>query len=236
MRVLAASDIHGNLETYRWLSGVADERRAELMVLAGDLLGSGGDDDTIEEAQRRDAAGLVSILRALSVPAFYIMGNDDWVELTPFGEQIRSLHGERVDRDEFNFVGYQCTLPFMGGVNERSEEAIASDLFRLETLMDERTILVTHSPAAGVLDSTPLGPAGSVSIRDAILRRGVRAHIHGHTHGSFGREGRHFNVAARRQRRAMLIDLNSMVHEVVEGNVEATDEGTTNEPPRYPSA
>ena len=215
MRILAASDIHGNLETYRWIIGVAEERRAELVVLAGDLLGSGDDGDTIEETQQRDAVRLVSILGALSAPVFYIMGNDDWVELTPPGEQIRSLHGARVDRAGFNFVGYQCTLPFMGGVNERSEEAIASELSRLEALMDERTVLVTHSPAAGVLDSTRLGPAGSVSIRDAILRRGVRAHIHGHIHGSFGREGCHFNVAAGRERRAMLIDLESMTHEVV---------------------
>lgn len=218
MRILAASDIHGNLETYRWLVGIAEEQHAELMVLAGDLLGAGGDDDddTIENAQRRNAAWLVSILGALSVPTFYIMGNDDWVGLTPPGERIRSLHGGRVDRAGLNFVGYQCTLPFMGGVNERSEEAIASELSRLETLMDERTILVTHSPAAGVLDSTRLGPAGSVSIRDAIRRRGVRAHIHGHVHGSFGRVGLHFNVAAGHQRRAMLIDLDSMTHEVLE--------------------
>ena len=230
MRVLAASDIHGNLETYRWIIGVAEERRAELIVLAGDLLGSGDDGDKIEEAQQCEAARLVSILGALSVPAFYIMGNDDWVELAPPDERIRSLRGGRVDLGGFNFVGYPYTLPFMGGVNERSEEAIASDLVRLETLMDERTCLVTHSPAAGVLDSTSLGPAGSVSIRDAVLRRRVRAHIHGHIHGSFGREGRHFNVAVGRQRRAMLIDLNSMIHEVVEGNVGAPDEGNTNEP------
>lgn len=216
MRILAASDIHGNFETYRWIIGVAEERRAELVVLAGDLLGPGDDDDTIEETQSRDAARLVSILGALSVPTFYIMGNDDWVELTPPGERIRSLHGGRVDRAGFNFVGYQCTLPFTGGVNEQSEEAIASDLSRLEALMDERTILVTHGPAAGILDSTRLGPAGSASIRDAILRRGVRAHIHGHIHGSFGREGRHFNVAAGRQRRAMLIHLDSMLHEVLD--------------------
>ena len=217
MRILAASDLHGNLETYRWIIGVAEDRNAELIVLAGDLLGSGDNGDTIERAQRRDATRLVSILGALFVPVFYIMGNDDWVELTSPGERVRSLHRGRVDRDGFNFVGYQCTLPFMGGVNERSEEAIASELLPLESLMDERTILVTHSPVAGVLDSTLLGQAGSVSIRDAIRRRGVRAHIHGHVHESFGRDGRHFNVAAGRQRRAMLIDLNSMIHEVLEG-------------------
>ena len=144
------------------------------------------------------------------------MGNDDWVDLEPANEGIRSLHGKRVDEDEFNFIGYQYTLPFMGGVNERPEEAIASDLSSLEPLMDERTVLVTHSPAAGILDSTLLGPAGSMSLRDVIARRRVSAHIHGHIHGTFGRSGRHFNVTAGRNRRAVIIDLKSMIHEVVE--------------------
>ena len=216
MRILAASDIHGNLETYRWIIGVAEERRAELVVLAGDLLGSGDDGDTIEETQQRDAVRLVSILGALSAPVFYIMGNDDWVELTPPGEQIRSLHGARVDRAGFNFVGYQCTLPFMGGVNERSEEAIASELSRLETLMDERTVLVTHSPAAGVLDSTRLGPAGSVSIRDAILRHRVRAaHSPPRSRVVWPRGVPLPTSPPVARDRAMLIDLESMTHEVV---------------------
>ncbi len=216
MRILAVSDVHGNHETYRWITRVAKTRSLELVVLAGDLLGYAEGFDTIEEAQRADAPRVVSLLGALTVPVYYIMGNDDWVELEPADERFCSLHGKRVDRAEFNFVGYQCTLPFMGGVNERSEEAIASELSRLEPLMDERTVLVTHSPAAGVLDSTLLGPAGSASISEAIRRRGVRAHIHGHIHESFGRAGQHFNVAAGHKRRAILIDLKAMIHEVVE--------------------
>ena len=81
--------------------------------------------------------------------------------------------------------------------------------------MDERTVLVTHSPALGMLDETLLGHAGSASIRDVIGTRRVRIHIHGHIHGRFGRSGIHFNVAAAGRRRAMLVDLESMTHEVV---------------------
>ncbi len=65
-----------------------------------------------------------------------------------------------------------------------------------------------------------LGHAGSTSIREVITRRGVRVHIHGHIHESFGREGRHFNVAASRHRRAILSDLKSMSHEVVTGTAD----------------
>ncbi len=216
MRILAASDIHGDHETYHWIVTVAREREVELVVLAGDLLGYADGFEALEEAQRADAARVVSILRTLSLPIYYIMGNDDSVELQAPAKGFLSLHRRRIDHPDFNFVGYQCSLPFMGGVNERPEEMIAAELAPLEPLMDERTVFVTHSPAAGVLDSTLLGPAGSTSIRAVVARRGVRAHIHGHIHESFGREGRHFNVAAGHDRRAVLIDLNSMAHEVVE--------------------
>lgn len=216
MRILAASDVHGNLETYRWLVDLANSRDVELVVLAGDLLGFAEEIDDPEESQRANAARITAILSASTVPIYYVMGNDDWVELDPPSGRFRSLHGRRVDHAAFNFVGYQCTLPFMGGINERPEAAIAAELAPLAPLIDERTVLVTHSPAAGILDATRLGPAGSVSLGKLIARQGVRAHIHGHIHGAFGRSGRHFNVSAGRERRAVIIDLESMAHEVLQ--------------------
>jgi Icc-related predicted phosphoesterase len=187
------------------------------VVLAGDLLGVPDGFASVEDAQRADATEICSLLRErlASLPVLYIMGNDDWIDLGPETGHMQSLHMTRRDYGGFNFVGYQCTLPFMGGVFERTEPQIAEDLVALEGSLDERTVLVTHSPAAGVLDSTQLGPAGSASLRDLLLRYKVRAHIHGHIHGSFGRVDQHFNVAAGRQRRAMIIDLSTMGHEVV---------------------
>ena len=40
--------------------------------------------------------------------------------------------------------------------------------------------------------------------------------IHGHIHGEFGRYGRHFNVASAGGKRAMVIDLMTMEHRVIE--------------------
>jgi len=37
---------------------------------------------------------------------------------------------------------------------------------------------------------------GSPSVLDTMRRKKVRAHIHGHIHKCFGREGIHFNVAS----------------------------------------
>jgi len=215
MRILAASDIHGRHDTFRWLAELLRHGDADALVLAGDLLGVPNGFETVEAAQESDASVVATLLESLAVPVHYIMGNDDVVELRPRTHGVRSLNLTRVDQGAYNFVGYQFTLPLMGGVFEKPEEGIGRDLASIAPLMDERTVLVTHSPALGMLDETPLGHAGSASIRDVIDTRRVRIHIHGHIHDCFGRSGVHFNVAAAGRCRAMLIDLEDMSHEVV---------------------
>jgi Icc-related predicted phosphoesterase len=95
----------------------------------------------------------------------------------------------------------------MGGVYEKPEDEILSDLRHIGRLVDAETVLVTHCPAYGVLDIGVLDVhAGSYSILDLVRHRGVRAHVHGHIHQCFGRAGCHFNVASGGTRRAMIID------------------------------
>jgi Icc-related predicted phosphoesterase len=193
---------------YRWMAGLLDEHRIDVVVLAGDLLHGAGDDLSIEEAQRREALELVEILRGIDRPVLYVMGNDDMIELGYEDERIHSIHGRAIEVGGRRFVGYQCTVPFMGGIFEKVEEEIEKDLTALAPLVDRETVLVTHSPAHGVLDRTAGGGnAGSVSLRDLIDRRGVKCHIHGHIHKCFGREGNHLNVASGRAFRAIWIDL-----------------------------
>ena len=87
-----------------------------------------------------------------------------------------------------------------------------------DALMDADTVLVSHSPALGILDpgvgDTRLG---SSSLRDFLKRNPFRAHIHGHSHAGFGRDDSHFNVAAAAGERAMILDLQTMEHTVVYG-------------------
>jgi uncharacterized protein len=211
MKILAASDLHGNPMAYEWLVQKAHDRGVKLVVLAGDLLGYPDGYETIEAAQQQNAQTVIHILEAIQTPIFYIMGNDDFVDLNPASDQFTSLQARRIEVGGFNFVGYQYSLPFMGGVNEKREEAIRDDLEQLLSSVDTMTVLVTHSPAYGVLDTAILNiHAGSRSIQDLIRVCNVRAHIHGHIHSCFGRSGRHFNVAAGGQCRAMLIDLETL--------------------------
>jgi Icc-related predicted phosphoesterase len=221
MRLLAMADIHGNADVYCCVRQLAGEYRAEALVLAGDLLGvPDGNFLTIEEAQCASAREILRMLAPLTIPVLYIMGNDDLVELEPAGSQFQSIHGRRLDLGPYNFVGYQFSPPFAGGVFEKPEEQIAADLSGIESLMDSGTVLVTHSPAQGILDRGILNlSAGSPSILALTRRRPVRAHIHGHIHQCFGREGRHFNVAAAGEVRGMVIDLATMEHKIIRGTL-----------------
>jgi Icc-related predicted phosphoesterase len=216
MLLLCSADVHGNHAAYEWLLRQAHEQQVDALVLAGDLLGCPDGFETPEDAQRADAAQLCRLLDRPGLPVFYVMGNDDLVELGSISPSVRSVHGRKVQAGGISFVGYQYSLPFMGGTFERPEPAIASDLAALVPLLDHTTVLLTHSPAFGILDPGIGGVnIGSTSLRTLLDDHPCQAHIHGHSHGGFGRCGNRFNVAAAGRCRAVVLDLETMEHRVL---------------------
>jgi Icc-related predicted phosphoesterase len=78
-------------------------------------------------------------------------------------------------------------------------------------------ILVTHTPAFGYVDQIYSGyQVGSHALAGLLERIDVLCHIHGHIHHSFGHAGNHFNVASGGKCRAMIIDLPSLSHSVIQ--------------------
>lgn len=218
MRILAGADLHGDREVVSWFVGLALSHSVESIVLAGDLLGFSDEVEDPSEDQTIDARRLESVLLQAGTPVLYIMGNDDLIELQPVSGKLVPLHNLRVDSRDFNFVGYQYSLPWMGSDLEKPDEEIARDLAELVPYLDNRTVLVTHSPAHGILDPG-FGPykIGSPALRALLDTHPFRAHIHGHSHSGFGRDGVHFNVASACRKRAMLIDLVTLQHEILTG-------------------
>jgi len=216
MIVLCSADVHGNYAVYEWLLTQARRSAVDAIVLAGDLLGWPDGFPTPEEAQRHDAARLCALLDEAGPPVFYVMGNDDLVELGGALPKVQSVHARRVQHGGFGFVGYQYSLPFMGGTFEKAEQGIASDLTALVPLLDDTTVLVTHSPAFGILDPGIGGVnIGSRSLRTLLDDYSCQAHVHGHSHVGFGRCGNRFNVAAAGRCRAVVLDLETMEHRVL---------------------
>ncbi len=221
MKILAMADLHGDLGIYCQLKELVRTFDVEVVVLAGDLLHSFRSDLTIEQAQSENANQISKVLHSLSIPVLYIMGNDDLIELDCQNKLVQSIHGRRVVIGRFAFVGYQYSLPFMAGIFEKAESEIEKDLLMIEPLLDANTLFVTHSPAYGFLDLGIPIPGrdihvGSNSILELIQRRNVKAHVHGHIHQCFGREGIHFNVAAAGHVRGMIINLDDLTHEVID--------------------
>jgi len=218
MRVLASADLHGRRLAYEWLVRAASEHRVEAVVLAGDLFGCLDGFASPEDAQQYEAELISDRLGHAGFPVFYIMGNDDLVDLNPTELSIQSIHGRRLPFGPYWLVGYQYSLPFMGGTFEKPEAGIQADLAALEGLVDANTVFVSHSPAHGILDpgygDTRIG---SSALREFLDRHAHRAHIHGHSHAGFGRQGSHFNVASAGRERAMILDLDMMEHQIIEG-------------------
>jgi len=209
MRIIAAADIHGVRAVYEWLMDLS-HTSCDVLVLAGDLFA--GD---FASEQRKQAEKIVALLRSSSVPVLYIMGNDDNVALDYSDRLIQPIHGCRVAIDAYNFVGYQYTPPFVGDAFVKTDAEIEADLPLLEPLVDGSTVFVTHAPAWGSLDLCYEENVGSRAIAQFLQRKPVLAHIHGHIHAKFGRDGNHFNVAAAGVCRAVLIELPSLVHTVL---------------------
>lgn len=222
MKILASADIHGDHRSLQWVVEMSQSSQPDVVVLAGDLLGCPAEYKSVEQAQVADAERTSATLEQITVPVLYLMGNDDLVPLQPKSENIISLHGRSIPFGPYNFVGYQYSLPFMGGVYEKSEDEIKEDIAAIEHYVSPNTVLVTHCPAHGILDMGILNRhAGSVSILELITSKKPRAHIHGHIHYHFGRQGIHFNVAADMQERAVLIDLERLKHTVLAGTLSA---------------
>ena len=215
LHILAIADIHGASGVYEWLPEAAAKYSADLAILAGDLLIGGLEHE--QSVQAREV--VIPSLRAIPAPVCYIMGNDDHIDLGYEDEEIRPVHGRRLDLGACGVAGYQYSPPFVGGCYEKPDEEITGDLLLIEPILNETTIFVTHTPAYGYADRIFTGEqVGSRALAELLARRKVLCHIHGHIHHSFGRAANHFNVAAAGRRRAMIIEVPSLSHFVIEGD------------------
>jgi Icc-related predicted phosphoesterase len=222
MRLLFGSDLHALRPAFEFFAKTLAEGPFDAGVLAGDLLDDlllpesflvrelgVRPDDLIEELPEADdpapwkaaARGLDEInRRGLAViearlravlgragkPVFLVPGNHDetaWAD----GDGLVNLHGRRADFGGMNFVGYRWTI------DHRSEAVMARDLAALASLVDRRTVLVTHAPPTGIMDGTRGRSYGIPALRTLVRERVPRWHLFGHVHSSCGRRGRYIN-------------------------------------------
>ena len=241
MRLLFSSDIHGKVDAYKRFAEILSSPEYALGVLGGDLIDEyiskdeieelygATDDDLLDElplangdpmdAWRHSAefklqkqarldriAEAASIVQQPGKPILLVLGNHD-LNAWPETNLITNMHLKRVRRCGWAFAGYRWTAM------DRALEDRVQDVRRLRRLVRKRTILVTHSPPAGVLDGSERGSDGYGCEALADLRREPWLHLVGHVHGSAGRDGITINGGYPERRTFFAIDVESRVVE-----------------------
>lgn len=181
------SDLHGH---YPKLEG------GDLLIVAGDLTAK----HTIKEMF--NFVGWLQFYKNIYKKIIIIAGNHDPVlEKDPnFFKQFQDdkicyLFDSGTEFEGLKIWGSPWTLAFEG-MNPRckaftceTEEELAE---KWELIPDDVDILVTHSPAQGVLDevedyiSGEIHNCGSSSLIKPMVKSGCRFHIYGHIHEGYG--------------------------------------------------
>lgn len=233
--ILFTSDIHGKIEGFWQFAKLLKSNKYKFGILGGDLLDEWlsdelvmqltgcTSDDLLEEigSENEDIIALwhenkaiefqdkalklkieeiQKILGQAHKPVYYILGNHDRVEWFETN-RIINIHLKRVDLGEYNLVGYRWTSL------ERNSKELSEDLERLNSLIDEHTIFVSHSPPTGKLDG--LVEWGTGYGLDILNMLDVRPYLYlvGHVHSLTGQKENVINGAWPHCRKITAIDV-----------------------------
>lgn len=181
MRILACSDLHGDLDATRRL--LSDAGAADVIVVAGDLGNEG-----------KGAEPVLSLLRSAARPVVLVAGNHDSLAVLrsycadwPGGHL---LHGTALRLQGQLFFG-------LGGEIPRSRDALwnlavsETQASRMFAACPPGAVLITHTPPHGLCDRQKNGRhAGARVVRDVLMRTAPRLHLCGHVQAAFGQEER----------------------------------------------
>lgn len=177
LKILAASDIHGEQKLALALAKKADKEKVDLVVLCGDILGFTETKNIIKPFKEKNK-------RVLIIP-----GNHDTIELADFLSSlynIKNIHGYSA---VYNDVG------FFGAGGGDIGPGIISEKELFETLKKahsglkgiEKKVMITHMhPSSSKSEFS--GFPGSKAITKAIKELKPSILLHGHIHEAEGIE------------------------------------------------
>lgn len=177
MKLLAVSDIHGNVEAVHMLRE-RERNEFDAVIVAGDIGG-------------KAATEIMNILASFACPVMYVFGN--WDNQLPydtdFGSACHHLHLRSVECGGWAFAGFSG-LPVSWGMNPiakafkeggKSKGAFASP--------DDEVLRLNRQALAAVIKGSRAGPSRTVVVTHERLYRveadlaGVPIFLFGHRHG-----------------------------------------------------
>ena len=179
LRILAASDLHGDSNLAKALAKKAEKEKVDLVVLCGDILGWTETKNIIKPFKDKNKKVLI------------IPGNHDSFATTDFIASlygIKNIHGYSIKYGNIGFFGAGgANMPFFPG--NISEKELFNTLKKAHSNMKgiEKKIMVTHMHPSGSLSEFS-GIPGSKAITKAIKEFKAEILLHGHIHEASGFE------------------------------------------------
>ncbi len=178
MRLLAFTDLHGDLKTMKHIERAVTKHKPEVIICAGDF--------TVFE---HHLGALGRWLDGLGKPVLIIHGNHETESavraLCKKSKHLTFLHKKIVVINGITFVGHG------GGGFSTREQGFEHFVMSHRKQLTHDYVLVTHAPPRGTpLDLLPFGHVGCKSYTDAIRKTPCKLAISGHIHETFGAIGR----------------------------------------------
>lgn len=179
MKILAASDLHGDSKQVKKLAEKAEKENVDLVVLCGDITGWVETSNIIKPFKEKNK-------RILILP-----GNWDSFATTDFLARmynVKNMHGYSVKYENIGFFGAGGTANSVGPGNT-SERELLNSLEKAHAGLGniQRKIMLTHEHPEGS-KSELSGVAGSTAIKKAIEKFKPDILLHGHIHEAAGIE------------------------------------------------
>ncbi|MCK5100095.1 MAG: metallophosphoesterase family protein [Desulfobacteraceae bacterium] len=173
MRFLLFSDIHTDKSACAGL--VEKARHVDLVIGAGDYAHF-----------REGLSETLAVLSEITVPTILVHGNHESnTELTAACEQYDNfyvLHGETIRLDGYTFVGIGAGIPCTP-FGDWSVDLSEKEALTFLPAINEKFILISHSPPYSCLDQLPDGQhMGSKSILNYIKKSKPAFVVCGHIH------------------------------------------------------
>lgn len=169
MRILLFSDIHSDEYAFESLKSIYADGNFDYVFVTGDII--------------KGSISFVDKLLAAFPDCFALPGNcDEQYVIDKLEQSNNFIHRRRVEIAEgYNVVGFGFSLPTpFHTYGEMSEEEIKEQVSELQ--IDNKTLLLTHTPPKGLFDDVNGNHVGSSAIRKIIEEKKPFANFCGHVH------------------------------------------------------
>jgi len=181
--ILVSSDFHGSSYAFQKVAAKSKQLEVDILVVCGDITNFG----TAKQAKE-----LLSNLKELNLPVFFVPGNCDLPSVLEIEtENCSNIHGKCVEISEYFFIGIGGSpLSPLQTPLEFPEEDI-SDMLEVavpKCLQNKKLILVSHTPPFNTeVDLAFNGEhIGSRSVRNFVEKYRPLAVFCGHVHEARG--------------------------------------------------